>query len=539
MVRHCRGGPDSSPPAKQQNCEERFILHWVCSSFIYAWEFVLECNRGIYCKYGVEVRCCDVVMLCGGGTDFDKYTVCKSSILHPLSYHPSALPRPTMPPPSPSQSATLYQSPSKAVTLLDIPLSISLAQGTPSHPHRERIFSSEPLQHPYPSTEPKSQKAWDNAMRTMPGSAGRAFPTKVLYEALEEIRANYPCEEWCLPRQVQERSQERQVAKADAPLGGDIKPVVFEPEIQIPIFNRWSRSARRQSSYTMCKVTVNSFENVQAIAYGLIHNPHSIPLSLSTVSPPQSFNVPSGSAFYLANIDKRSAIHFSASVRSFYSTPTATAGPGQFDLILLDPPWDNRSAKRSGGYPIMPKKSHPMDVLVEMLGQHIAPAGVVVCWITNKRGAREWVMRAFESWGVELVEEWAWLKTTATSIPVADIEGVWRKPYEIVLVGRQVDRTMRYEPIGSTPEQPILQRVIVAVPDIHSRKPCLKELLESVILHPQNYRALEVFARSLTAGWYSWGNEAIKYNRNDYWAKEINCSLAPMPLRRQSLSSPT
>lgn len=425
-----------------------------------------------------------------------------------------------MSPPTPSQSAILYQSNSQTVTLLDIPLSISLAQGTPTHPHHERIFSSEPLQHPYPSTEPKSRKAWDNAMRTMAGSATCAFPANVLNDALEKIRANYPGEKWCLPRQVQQqRTGEQQVEKADAMMDGAEKPVMVEPEMQISTYGRWSGPARRQSPCAMCKVTVNSFKNVQSVAYRLIYNPHSIPLSLSTVSPPQSYNVPPGSAFYLANIDKGSATHFSSCARSFYSTPTATAGPGQFDLILLDPPWDNRSAKRSGDYPIMCKQSHPMDVLVEMLGQHIAPKGVVACWITNSPRARERVTEAFETWGVELFEEWVWLKTTATSVPVADIEGVWRKPYEILLVGRQVDHSMKNNPVGCTMEQPKFRRVIVAVPDIHSRKPCLKELLESVIPQPQNYRALEVFARSLTAGWYSWGNEVIKYNWKGYWTK--------------------
>ena len=435
-----------------------------------------------------------------------------------------------MPPSNPVQSAILYQSPSKAVTLLDIPLSISLAQGTPIHPHREQIFSSEPLRHPYPSTEPKSQKGRDNTMRMMAASTGCAFPAKVLYEALEEIRANYPGQEWCLPRQVQEKSRERQAVKADALWDGDETPVVAEPEMQIPVYGRWSQSARRQSSCALCRVTVNSFKNVQAIAYGLIHNPHSISLSLSTVAPPRSYNVPSGSVFYLANIDKRSALHFSSIARSFYSTPTATAGPGQFDLILLDPPWDNRSAKRSGGYPIMCKQSHATDTLVEMLGQHIAPKGLVACWITNNPRARKWVMGAFGTWGVELFEEWAWLKITATSIPVADIECVWRKPYEILLLGRQVDHPIRSDPVDSTPEQLIRQRVIVAVPDIHSRKPCLKELLESVISHPHDYRALEVFARTLTAGWCSWGNEVIKYNWKGHWANVVNESCTSMPL---------
>lgn len=369
-------------------------------------------------------------------------------------------------------------------------------------------------------------------MRAMVGSTAPAFPAKVLYEALEEIRANYPGDEWCLPRQVltslapAQRSEEGKVAMDDdvRDRDGNGKSLVGEPEIQIPVYGKWSGAAKRQSIHAMYKVTVNTVNDLQAIAYRLIYNPHSTLLSLSTVSPPQSYSIPAGSAFYLANIDKRSAAHFSSAAQALYSAPTASAGPGQFDLVLLDPPWDNRSARRSGGYLTMRQQLRPMDALVEMLGQHIAPNGLVACWITNNPSARTWVMKAFETWGVELFEEWAWLKTTATSMPVTDIEGVWRKPYEVLLLGRQVDYFVKDDPIRHNPEQPVPRRVIVAVPDIHSRKPCLKELLESAMPDSLHYRALEVFARNLTAGWCSWGNEVIKYNWKAYWPRVVHDS---------------
>jgi N6-adenosine-specific RNA methylase IME4 len=421
--------------------------------------------------------------------------------------------------PNPTQSAILYQSACKTVTLLDIPLSISLAQGTPDHPHRDRIYSSKPPQHPYPSTEPKSEKARKNVLRTMKESAGPAFPEKVLYEALEEIKANYTVDEWCLPRQVRtfftpaQRRKKRKGPK-DVVEDRDTQPGVVEPEMQIPCLDERSSAARQRGSRAMYKSSSNSFKDIQAIAYRLIHNPYDTSLFLSTTYPPQIYDIPSGSAFYLANIDRWSGPRFSSAAQLFYSAPTATAGPGQFDLILLDPPWDNRSAKRSGGYWTMCQDLHPIDVLVEVLSRHIPPDGVVACWITNNSSARTWIMEAFKTWDLELFEEWAWLKITARSIPVADIQGAWRKPYEILLLGRRRNASAQ-----NTPQQPVRHRVIVAVPDVHSRKPCLKELLESVLPDPKQYRALEVFARSLTAGWCSWGNEVIRHNWQGCWAK--------------------
>lgn len=427
-----------------------------------------------------------------------------------------------MPPLNPPQSAILYQSSFNAVTLLDIPLSISLAQGTSDHPNHERIYSTEPLQHPHPSTEPKTQRAKKNVKHAMIlGNAPPPFPTKLLDEALEEIKAYYRGDEWCLPRQVLKERREEEMITDNAPEdeGGKRKPEL-QSQILIPLSGRCVGAAKRQKSRAICKNAVNSFDDTQGIAYRLFHNPHSTLLSFAIISPPQTYNIPSGSTFYLASIDQRSAAHFSSAVQAFYSTPTATASPGQFDLILLDPPWDNRSVKRSRGYSTAcQQQQHPVKVLDKMLGQHIAPNGLVACWITNNRTARAWTMKAFETWGIELCEEWAWLKTTVAGNPVADLEGVWRKPYEILLLGRQVDYFKEDVLTDSASKRPVLQKVIVAVPDIHSRKPCIKELLESLITNRQHIRALEIFARNLTAGWCSWGNEVIKYNRQSYWAK--------------------
>jgi N6-adenosine-specific RNA methylase IME4 len=58
------------------------------------------------------------------------------------------------------------------------------------------------------------------------------------------------------------------------------------------------------------------------------------------------------------------------------------------------------------------------------------------------------------------------------------------------------------------------------VPDMHSRKPCLKKMLEEYIPEPADYSALEVFSRYLVTGWTSWGNEVLKFNCDYYWKIE-------------------
>lgn len=41
------------------------------------------------------------------------------------------------------------------------------------------------------------------------------------------------------------------------------------------------------------------------------------------------------------------------------------------------------------------------------------------------------------------------------------------------------------------------------------------ELVESYL--PEAYRACEIFGRNLTEGWFTWGDEALKFNWEGHW----------------------
>jgi N6-adenosine-specific RNA methylase IME4 len=159
-----------------------------------------------------------------------------------------------------------------------------------------------------------------------------------------------------------------------------------------------------------------------------------------------------------------------------------------------------------------------MDMNMESYLAAASPtASLIGIWITNKHSIRSLVLGSdglFAQWGVTLIEEWIWVKTTLHGEPVTAVDGVWRKPYEVFLLGRKIDNAV--DAIGSAS---ITRRVIVGIPDQHSRKPCLKELLERLVL-PQKYEALEVFARSLTAGWHSWGDQVLMFNWTGHWTEK-------------------
>jgi N6-adenosine-specific RNA methylase IME4 len=185
--------------------------------------------------------------------------------------------------------------------------------------------------------------------------------------------------------------------------------------------------------------------------------------------------------------------------------------PGLFDLILLDPPWPNRSARNAKVYNTSERQGelHPYYQTLPIVSRHLSRSGVVGVWITNKRSIREAVLRSLREMGLDVNEEWIWLKTTCHGEPVTALDGLWRKPYEVLLLfcrkvavhGGQTDLPQYLE---------VKRRVIIAVPDIHSRKPCLKELLKPLM--PETYRALEIFARNLSTEWWSWGDEVLKFN---------------------------
>ncbi|KAL8749646.1 MAG: hypothetical protein Q9199_007558 [Rusavskia elegans] len=266
--------------------------------------------------------------------------------------------------------------------------------------------------------------------------------------------------------------------------------------------------------------TEHGIPQASDLANKVIGNLSARPVLIHVGHPDRKYSIPPLSIFMLSNVGHREASHFSKMATKLFPEPSPSAAPGQFDFILLDPPWENRSVRRSKTYGSRRKTDEdPMHILSGMLGKHMAPGALVACWITNKASVRDAALDAFESWGVELVEEWAWLKTTVHGEPICDLDGSMRRPYESVLVGRTLDMTFDRFDDSASPKA-TTKRLITGVPDLHSRKPCLKEIIEPMMWDSSSYRALEIFARNLTAGWCSWGNEVLKYQWKGHWTED-------------------
>jgi N6-adenosine-specific RNA methylase IME4 len=132
--------------------------------------------------------------------------------------------------------------------------------------------------------------------------------------------------------------------------------------------------------------------------------------------------------------------------------------------------------------------------------------------VTNKSAFQDMLLHErslFDKWGIELIEKWVWLKVTTHGEPMCALDSVWRKPYEILLVGQKKRATLGTLPYLKT-------KIVIGVPDMHSRKPNLKALFEKM-MGRTNYLGLEIFARNLTAGWWAWGNEVLQFQTEEHW----------------------
>ncbi|KAK1465851.1 hypothetical protein CMEL01_11843 [Colletotrichum melonis] len=184
----------------------------------------------------------------------------------------------------------------------------------------------------------------------------------------------------------------------------------------------------------------------------------------------------------------------------------------KFDLIIMDPPWPNKSARRkkktTGGYATVYGLKETRALLDQIpVAAHLADGGLVAVWVTNKATLVDLLTSpkgVLASWGLEVAAEWQWVKITSQGDAIFETESAWRKPWERLIVARKR---------GDNKKVP--GRVIAAVPDVHSRKPNLRCMFDDLL--PRGYRGLEVFARNLTAGWWAWGNEALRFQESQHW----------------------
>ncbi|KAF2842232.1 MT-A70-domain-containing protein [Patellaria atrata CBS 101060] len=427
-------------------------------------------------------------------------------------------------------SSILYQDPKLGIILVDIPISIALAQYREPSDQIGTLLSSQPLEQPYAPHDPKTKHAAEKLNANTVESELHAEYRTLIDKSLAMIHLNFRGN-WCLPRRVKDhissRAQtrsKRAIAESEATGENDHGrdgTIEFIVDLPNDFFSSLQDSPRdfytvnnERQGFSLQQVSEEELDLLSLDP--IFHNPSNSPVFWDVLRKTQErkyrFFFPPQSSFVLGNC--LDAITFRNAVKNIsqeYDTPR------RFDLILIDPPYPNASAKRSNRYKTYSHLNDIKRLLLRMdLDAFIEPNGLIGVWITNKRAIRRMILGLFEKINVQLVEEWIWVKTTIKGELVSDLDSLWRKPYEVLLVARAPKSSMAVpEPVDS-----IRKRAIFGVPDLHSRKPCLKEIFKLVVPELRVDNGLEIFARNLVAGWWSWGNEVLKFNWDGYWERK-------------------
>ncbi|KAI8629531.1 MT-A70-domain-containing protein [Xylariaceae sp. FL1651] len=357
------------------------------------------------------------------------------------------------------ESSVLFENRDKTVVIIDVPRSLEEAQVLPGQSVTRHIVSSSPVRTPWQVPEPKNAR---NSTKSASPSAAIAelMTLESIKSALEIARASHGGP-WCLSRVTRQKQTEE--------------------------FSQNSKTGAAAN-------TVESRKRKHTLA---------------PVDSEKNRDTTSASAENESIFIPESSHHIQGTIESQRNTFLKTAP--QFDLIVLDPPWPSRSVKRkSNSYATAYDIEEARNLLSQVpVLSHLKPGGLVAVWVTNKAAVTDLLTAPggiFAQWGVEPIGEWIWLKVTSTGEPVLNIESIWRKPWERLLIARKR---------GSFAPLPVSKRVIIGVPDVHSRKPNLRELFNDIL--PGNCQGLEVFARNLTAGWWSWGNEVLFFQHRYHW----------------------
>ncbi|KAK2745507.1 hypothetical protein FQN55_006203 [Onygenales sp. PD_40] len=466
--------------------------------------------------------------------------------------------------PQAPRSSIIYQNVSRSVILIDIPTSIGLAQRLP---HRIKtgetpldedvpaLLSSDPLQDPYPNPpEPSSTVARNRLLRQIPDTQLELarLVEPLIDNALQELKEKHGGE-WCFPRysglssgtgtkrrmrmhegfrhraskRHQESSDDEPIFSSknellDGHVSGNEPPLVLAPGVnQFPNLSTIRNTAVQNAACT------STILNIKLDSEGEPSNPRTGPLPTPNYI---SINIPAKSTFLLT--------HLRAPTPSNPNPILSLSSGNKFDLIVMDPPWPNRSVRRSSHYREETDSLQPL--LEGILKSNINPRhSIVAMWTTNSSKSRSMASNAMKAAGLHLFEEWIWVKSTAKGQPVSPVAGLWRKPYEILILAHTEKHTSpEDETSKGNGSCEIRRRVIFAVPDIHSRKPNLREVIEDLFFsaptgqseendaaegdreHERQirpYAALEVFARNLTAGWWSCGDEVLRFNWKGWW----------------------
>ncbi|KAI8049978.1 MT-A70-domain-containing protein [Syncephalis plumigaleata] len=173
------------------------------------------------------------------------------------------------------------------------------------------------------------------------------------------------------------------------------------------------------------------------------------------------------------------------------------AQAAQFDVILMDPPWQLATHAPTRGVAIAYQQLP--DVCIESLPiEKLQQNGLIFIWVINAKYVRAFEL--MERWGYEYVDEIAWVKQTVNRRMAKGHGYYLQHAKETCLIGRKGNDPPGYRPSSCSD-------VIYSERRGQSQKP--EELYEMIEHMVPNGKYLEIFGRknNLRDYWITIGNE--------------------------------
>lgn len=428
---------------------------------------------------------------------------------------------------------------------------------------KQLLLSTHPIKEPWPLTtyeekdnlssrnEGKKRKRGDSVERLLQDldeTLRQEIPL-----ALRALQAKQGCHEWLFLGEDRHTTIPPSDSKAHestselqcTPLDDSIRDLSYDKTGRILVHERkegrisWPTLEEAKESKRSESPLMDS-DQLQQIIHCLIVNTsqtHSMREVRHDETTSTRFLMPPRSAFLLTNM-LRSQVDLPRGWEQLLNF--AKSHPP--NLLLLDPPYPNYSAKRLKDQ----KESYkPIDDLYDLwnmvkpikalLESKAAESGedrdvgvLVGCWVTNHAKAQRFVLtKLFPAWGVTHIGQLIWIKITCGDasqstpggqlvFPLDNKQG--RKPYEVLLLGST--KKVFEEQVS------IKTRLFASVPLGHSRKPFILPLLQEHYSLSTNVNVYEVFARTLFSGpghngyWVNIGNEPFSFNQEGAGFKE-------------------
>jgi N6-adenosine-specific RNA methylase IME4 len=135
----------------------------------------------------------------------------------------------------------------------------------------------------------------------------------------------------------------------------------------------------------------------------------------------------------------------------------------RFDLIVMDPPWENKSVKRSGKYECL---DH-YELFKIPVNRVLAQRGYFCIWVTNSAKLHNFVLNVYaKDLGLVRVSTIVWVKVTTKGEYVIPIHSTHRKTYEVCYVFRKIsDSSPQVHPTNTVGPQ--VHPTNTVVPQVH------------------------------------------------------------------------